>query len=60
MAQKSKFTTLLALFLFAGACNAAYCQDFKADGWLADFAQIKQEMSAHYANLEWAIEALRS
>ena len=57
MNQKSKFTTLIALLLFAGACHVAYSQDFKADGWLGDFAQLKQEMSAHYANLEWAARA---
>ena len=25
-------------------------------GWLEDFAQLKREMSDHYANLEWAVE----
>jgi hypothetical protein len=32
-------------------------QDFKTDGWLEDFAQLKRAMSAQYANLDWAIEA---
>ena len=56
MARKSKFTILIALLSLA-AFHIAYSQDFKASEWLADFAQLKQEMSAHYANLEWAVAA---
>jgi hypothetical protein len=50
------FTTVLALLALA-ACGAARGQDFKPDVWLEDFAQLKREISASYANLEWAIEA---
>jgi hypothetical protein len=36
--------------------NSAFAQEFKAADWLEDFAQLKREMSANYANLEWAIK----
>lgn len=49
------FTTVFALLLLA-ACAVVRGQDFKTDVWLEDFTQLKREMSAHYANLEWAIE----
>lgn len=26
------------------------------NAWLEDFAQLKREISDHYANLEWAVE----
>ena len=42
------------LVLTAGV--VARAQDFKSDAWLEDFAQLKREMSAQYANLDWAIE----
>ena len=31
-------------------------QTIKTNAWLEDFAQLKREMSDHYANLEWAVE----
>ena len=49
------FTTVLALLILA-AGSVVRGQDFKTDAWLEDFAQLKREMSAGYANLEWAIE----
>jgi hypothetical protein len=52
----SIFATIFAL-LVSAVCNVVRGQDFKTDGWLADFAQLKQEISVHYANLEWAVEA---
>lgn len=42
--------------LALAAGSVARGQDFKTDVWLEDFAQLKREMSAHYANLEWAVE----
>lgn len=33
-----------------------YGQAINTNAWLEDFAQLKREMSGHYANLEWAIE----
>lgn len=51
----SIFATILAL-LVSAACDVVRGQDFKTDGLLADFAHLKQEMSAHYANLEWAAQ----
>lgn len=49
------FTAVFALLLL-GTCDVARGQDFKTGVWLEDFTQLKREMSAHYANLEWAIE----
>jgi hypothetical protein len=34
----------------------AFGQTINTNAWLEDFAQLKREMSDHYANLEWAIE----
>jgi hypothetical protein len=31
----------------------------RTNAWLEDFAQLKHEMAAHYANLEWAVEERR-
>lgn len=49
------FTIVFTLLVLA-ACCVAYGQDFKTDAWLEDFTQLKREMSAQYANLEWAVE----
>jgi hypothetical protein len=35
--------------------SAAIGQDIKTEAWIEDFAQLKREMSEHYANLEWAV-----
>lgn len=51
----SIFTTVFALLVLA-ACDVVRGQDFKTDVWLEDFTQLKREMSAQYANLEWTIE----
>jgi hypothetical protein len=51
----SIFTTVFALLILA-ARSVVRGQDFKTDVWLEDFTQLKREMSAKYANLEWAIE----
>ena len=55
MKQNLIFTTIFALLILA-AGSVAYGQDFKTDAWLEDFNQLKREMSAQYANLEWAVE----
>lgn len=57
MNRNLTFITVLALLLLAGCTTTARGQDFKTDVWLEDFAQLKREMSAQYANLEWAIES---
>jgi len=49
------FTAVFALLLL-GTWGVARGQDFKTGAWIEDFTQLKREMSAHYANLEWAIE----
>jgi len=46
---------LLVLTILTGS-GSLFAQSVKSADWLEDFAQLKQEMSAHYANLEWAIE----
>jgi hypothetical protein len=53
-----KFVVSLVWAVFAVAAAAAplFAQDFKPADWLEDFAQLKREMSAHYANLEWTVE----
>jgi hypothetical protein len=55
MNQNSILTTVFALLVFATG-GVVRGQDFKTDAWLEDFAQMKREMSASYANLEWAVE----
>src|SRR5688500_14203116 len=55
MKQISIFTTFFVLLVLT-AGGVARGQDFKTDAWLEDFTQLKREMSAQYANLEWAIE----
>lgn len=55
MRWNSIFTIVFAWLLLA-AGGAAGGQDFKPEPWLEDFAQLKREMSASYANLDWAIE----
>lgn len=46
---------LFACFQLSSA-GETYGQTIKTNAWLEDFAQLKREMSDHYANLEWAIE----
>lgn len=47
--------TLLAI-LHLPSSTVVYSQTVNTDARLENFAQLKREMSAHYANLEWAIE----
>ena len=56
MNRNSVFTVVFALLVLA-AGDGARGQDFKPEAWLEDFTQLKREMSAKYANLEWAIES---
>lgn len=49
-----KHFAILIFFLLTVALGVSV-QDFKNELWLEDFEQLKAEMSAHYANLEWAV-----
>jgi hypothetical protein len=59
----NKNKQLLGLKIFAGifawhVCGMnfnATAQQFNPEPWIEDFSQLKQEMAAHYSNLEWAI-----
>src|SRR6185369_14237838 len=46
---------LLILIILTGS-GSLFAQSIKSAEWLEDFAQLKREMSTHYANLEWAVE----
>ena len=59
---------MLKKFIAAGAClciifstaERAFPQSPpRTDAWLEDFAQLKHEMAAHYANLDWAVAERR-
>lgn len=54
--NRNSALTLVFVLLVLAAGGAARGQDFKTDVWSEDFAQLKREMSASYANLEWAVE----
>ena len=41
--------------LIALLVSSALGQSYNPGLWLEDFAQLKREMSGHYANLEWAV-----
>jgi len=45
--------------VLAAACapRAAHSQQPDSAAWLADLTQLRAEMSAHYANLQWAVGA---
>jgi hypothetical protein len=44
--------------LFSTAANA-FAQAARSEAWLEDFEQLKREMAAHYANLDWAVAERR-
>jgi hypothetical protein len=48
-------------FLILLACHSALGAQQAPDtaGWLRDFEQLKSELAAHYANLEWAVSERR-
>jgi Peptidase family S41 len=57
-------SAMLKRFIAAGAClwlifstaEQAFPQSpLQTDAWLEDFVQLKREMAAHYANLDWAV-----
>lgn len=48
-----RFAAAAALFLLATA-GPAFGQAFDRQGWLSDLDQLRDGMSASYANLEWA------
>jgi hypothetical protein len=50
---------VLAFAVSIPASAAAAQETVDTAGWLRDFAQLKAEMSSHYANLEWAVTARR-
>ena len=50
---------MLTLILVAAASPASAQETVDTAGWLRDFAQLKAEMSSHYANLEWAVDGRR-
>jgi hypothetical protein len=61
-------SAMLKEFIAAGAClcvifstaERAFPQSpARTEAWLEDFAQLKQEMAAHYANLDWAVAERR-
>src|SRR5688500_6763520 len=56
MSWNSIFAAVFGLVVMALGSNTANGQNFRTDVWLEDFVQLKREMSAKYANLEWAIE----
>ena len=54
--NRSLILTAVCTLLVLALCGAAGGQNFETNVWLEDFAQLKREMSDHYANLEWAVE----
>lgn len=57
--SSARISILLVLILWTIPVSAQQQpeqQTFGAAQWLEDFARLKREMSAGYANLEWAIE----
>lgn len=59
-------TLLFPFLLLVMAANSAAQQspprkwgEEDRNRWLADFQQLREEMSAHYANLEWAVNDRR-
>lgn len=55
MSRRVQLAVLFVILNSSVNC-LVYSQTFNTSAWLEDFAQLKQEMSAHYANLEWAVE----
>jgi len=44
--------------LFSSAADA-FAEAPRSEAWLEDFEQLKREMAAHYANLDWAVAERR-
>lgn len=56
MSRRMQITVALFACLCLSSAHETYGQTINTSVWLEDFAQLKREMSDHYANLEWAIE----
>ncbi|HEX8292616.1 MAG TPA: S41 family peptidase [Pyrinomonadaceae bacterium] len=56
MSRRLQIIVALFAWLHLSSAGAAFGQTVDTSAWLEDFAQLKREMSDHYANLEWAIE----
>lgn len=55
MSRRMRIIVALFACLLLSSAGAASGQAIDTNAWLEDFAQLKREMSDHYANLEWAI-----
>jgi len=47
---------VFSAWLVSGSFTGHPIRDYNPDAWIEDFTQLKQALSAHYSNLEWAIE----
>lgn len=56
MSRRMQIIVALFACLYLSSAGETYGQTINTNAWLEDFAQLKREMSDHYANLEWAIE----
>lgn len=54
--NRRRFTPLAVPALMVALSMGAQAQVPNRQGWLEDFQQLQQELSAHYANLEWAVQ----
>ncbi len=55
MSRRMHIIVALCACLYLWSGGVAFGQTIDTNAWLEDFAQLKREMSNHYANLEWAI-----
>lgn len=46
---------VVVTLMVAAAPPGLFAQGLDTTAWLQDFAQLKREMAAHYANLDWAV-----
>jgi hypothetical protein len=56
MSRRMQIIVMLFACIPLSSVGETYGQTIKTNAWLEDFAQLKREMSDHYANLEWAVE----
>ena len=57
--RAGRFGLVILLLLLRSSPEVRAQEPADTAGWLRDFAQLKSAMSAHYANLEWAVSARR-
>lgn len=50
-----KLRIICSIVVILAGCVGVFAQGYRSEAWLEDFAQLKKEMSTHYANLEWAV-----